>query len=150
MLVLPILPDKLRVPLDKIVSDGVVICSYPGVVAVVRPMDLEVMSRWNDAFPGEKGRSTAATTLVFDQLDAIEGLLMDDGQGNRVAFDATNPIHRRSLPMDMRSGIFLTLKNRGTVSEAQEKNSDSPSGSGGTRGTQSSPAGAAPSESATS
>src|SRR3954468_3761897 len=108
MLILPILPDVMRIALDRVVSDDVVICTYPGVVAVVRPMDLEVMSRWNDAFPKETGRSLAATTLVFDQLVAIEGLEMkDEATGQAAPFDPANAIHKRSIPMDMRSGIFL-------------------------------------------
>jgi hypothetical protein len=137
--------------LDKYEEEGTVICSYPGVVAIVRPMDLEVMSRWNDAFPKATGRSLAATTLVFDQLLGIEGLSMkDEATKTLVPFDATNAVHKRSIPMDMRSGIFLALKKRGTVSDAQESKSGSPSDSGGTSGSESSPAVGAASASATS
>lgn len=150
MITLPILPDELRVPLDKIEIDGVVVGEYPGAVAVARPFDLIEASKWNDAFPGATSRSLAATTLVFDQLIRIEGLEMQGKDGAPVPFDPSNPAHKKSLPMAIRSAIYLALRTRATLPGEAEKNSDSPSGSGGTVGSESSPVAAVASAPGTS
>lgn len=150
MITLPILPDELRVPLDKIEIDGVVVGEYPGATAVVRPFDLFEASKWNDAFPGASARSVAATTLVFDQLIRIEGLEMKGKDSEPAPFDPKNAVHKKSLPMAIRSAIYLALRTRATLPGEAEKNSDSPSASDGTSGTSSSPAEGAPSGSATS
>jgi len=141
---LPILPDTMRVDLTRIVVRGkkidpttgaiesdAVICEYPGVVAIVRPLDLEASSRWTDEFPGADHRAWAATKLVKDQLVGFDGLTMKEGETD-VEYNPKNERHFRSLPMDMRSGIFISLRDRASVSEETEKNSESPSGLDGT------------------
>jgi len=75
---------------------------------------------------------------------------MTNPDGTTVPFDASNIIHKRSLPMGMRTGIFLALKQRAELSESQDSKYASPSVSGGTSDTGSSPAAGAASESATS
>ncbi len=122
MFTVEILPDEMRIPLDKYEVEGVVICECPGVVAVVQPLDLIVASKWNDAWPTDQGRSFAITTLVFDQLIRIEGLEMVDGSGAAIPFDKTNPVHRRSLPMRIRTAIYSALRNRAELTGEQEKN----------------------------
>lgn len=141
---LPILPDTMRVDLSRIAlkakAEGAeaegeaVICEYPGVVAIVRPLDLEASSRWSDEFPNADHRAWAATKLVKDHLVSFEGLSCKDGDDD-VPFDVKNERHFRSLPMDMRSGIFIALRDRASIDEETEKNSDLPSVSGGTSGT---------------
>jgi len=141
---LPVLPETMRVDLTRIVIKGkkldpetgnvepdAVICEYPGVTAIVKPLDLETSSRWNDEFPGAGHRAWAATKLVKDHLIGFDGLTMKDGDAD-VPFDIKDERHFRSLPMDMRSGIFISLRDRASVSEETEKNSESPSGSDGT------------------
>jgi hypothetical protein len=150
MFTLPILPDELRIPLDTIEIDGVVVGEYPGVTAIVKPFDIVSASKWNDAFPGATRRSEAATQLVFDQLIRIEGLEMKGKDGKAEDFDPKNAFHRMSLPMAMRSAIYLALRTRATLPGEAEKNSDSPSDSDGTSGSASSPAEAVASGSATS
>lgn len=126
----------MRVPLDSVVAGNITI-EYPGVTAVVAPLGLEETSRWNDAFPldiaGNRSMpSQAATSLVLQQLIRIEGLTMKDADGNDQPFDAKNPVHVRSIPMDMRSAIYLALLRRADLAGDTEKNSGSPSVSGGT------------------
>ena len=130
---LPILPDTMRVDLTRITLKATadsatppVICEYPGVVAIVRPLDLEASSRWTDEFPGVDHRAWAATKLVKDHLTGFDGLTMKDGDAD-VPFDPANEKHFRSLPMDMRSGIFIALRDRASIDEGTEKNSESPS-----------------------
>lgn len=160
---LPILPAELRIPLDRLTTtvevpadDGapstreIVTGEFPGVVAVVRPLGLEEESQWHDAFPGADHRSQAATSLVFQQLVRIDGLEMATPDGGAGPFDPTNADHRRSLPMAIRSAIYLALVSRAAVGAVLEKNSDSPSGSDGTSDTASSSADGAASASATS
>lgn len=155
MVTLPVLPEELRVDLTKVEAPDengkpLTLCEYPGVVAYVRPLDLESASRWRDQFPNDRARAVAATQLVHDQLIRIEGLLMADDAGNTVPFDKANDRHWRSLPMDIRSVLYLKIGERATIAETEQKNSDSPSGSGGMTGSESSPAVAALSGSATS
>jgi hypothetical protein len=135
MLVLPVLPDELRIPLDK--------AGYEGVVAVVKPLDVETQSKWHDAFPGENKDSESATALVKQQLVQLEGLNLRDSAGAITPYNHADPLHWRSVPMRMRTAIYLKLMERATVGEELEKNSDLPSGSGGTSGTESSAAEAA-------
>lgn len=145
MFTLPILPDELRIPLDRLtttveipngeagtLSKTIVVGEFPGCVAVARPLGLEEQSKWHDAFPGQDHQSQAATALVFQQLLRIEGLAMKSSSGAE-AFDPANPAHRRSLPMAIRSEVYNKLFERGSVGEELEKNSDSPSASDGTR-----------------
>ena len=149
MLTLPILPPELSLPLGKFTVDGDVICNYEGVVAVVRPLDVMTSSMWADRFPEEK-RAEAATTLVFEQLIRIEGLNMALGGHDPEPFDVANVLHRNSIPMDMRSAIYLALRKRATVGIELEKNSDLPSVSGGIPNGADTPAVDAASETATS
>lgn len=135
MLTLSALPDELRIPLDRVEIDGldgkkVVLCEYPGVVAVVRPPDLIEKSRWNDAFPNEKLRSEASTRLVLDQLLRIEGFGIRVN-GTDEPFDVKNPIHQRSIPFEMRNGILFNLRTRMDVSEAQSGTGSSPASTTG-------------------
>lgn len=149
---LPVLPDTMRVDLTRVVIKGkkidpetggiepdVVICEYPGVTAIVKPLDLEASSKWNDEFPGAGHRAWAATKLVKDHLLGFDGLTMKDGEAD-APFDIANERHFRSLPIDMRTGIFISLRDRASVSEETEKNSESPSGSGGMSTSANSPA----------
>lgn len=147
---LPVLPPELRVPLDECVVNDVVVARYPGVVAVVRPLSIEEESTWHDAFPGVDHASQAATSLVFQQLIRIEGLVVTGADGTDAPFDPANPEHKRSFPMAMRSVVYRALVSRAEVGDGLEKNSDSPSGSGGTSDTAASSADAAASGSATS
>lgn len=162
MFTLPILPDELAIPLDRItstveVSDGaggtvtkpLVVGEFPGCVAVVRPLGLDEQSAWHDAFPGADHRSQAATALVFQQLLRIDGLAMKGPAGEPVPFNKDDLAHRRSLPMAIRSEVYAKLFERSAVSEGLEKNFDSPSASDGTSDTASSPADGAASGSAT-
>ncbi|MDQ6770534.1 MAG: hypothetical protein M3Z54_11170 [Gemmatimonadota bacterium] len=137
-----ILPDEIVIPLDA--------AGFKGVAAVARPLDVIDASKWRDAFPTEAGRNIAATELVRAQLIRIEGMVMKAADGSTVSYDHTNPKHFRSIGVAMRNAIYNGLMERASVSEEQEKNSDSPSVSGGTSGTESSPAAAAASEPATS
>lgn len=140
MFALPILPDEMRVPLDRYISGDTVICEYPGVTAVVRPLDLVEQSKWTDAFPDPNAeRSLAATTLALNHLLGLEGLKMQGPNGELVPYDPANHTHRRSIRMDMRSALFLALRGRASVSGVLEKNSDSPSDSDGTNDTATSP-----------
>jgi len=138
---LPILPDTMRVDLTRVVLKGKpetsgqtaperVVCEYPGVIAIVKPLDLEASSRWTDEFPGDDHRAWGATKLVKDHLIGFDGLTMKDGDTD-VPFDPANERHFRSLPMDMRSGIFIALRDRASIDEGTEKNSESPSASDG-------------------
>ena len=125
----------MRVDLTRITlkaNAAVAICEYPGVVAIVKPLDLEASSRWSDEFPDADHRAWAATKLVKDHLVGFDGLMMQDEAGTEVAFDVANEKHFRSLPMDIRSGIFISLRDRASISEETEKNSESPSASDGT------------------
>jgi hypothetical protein len=138
-----ILPDEITIPLDD--------AGFKGVVAVVRPLDVIDASKWRDAFPAESsGRNIAATELVRAQLIRIDGMVMKAADGSKVPYDHSNPHHFRSIGVVMRNAIYNGLMDRVSVSEEQEKNSDSPSVSGGTSGTESSPAAAAASAPATS
>lgn len=137
-----ILPDEIRIPLDA--------AGFPGVVAVARPLDVNDASKWRDAFPTEAGRNVAATELVRQQLIGLEQLEMKGADGAAVPYDHSNPKHFRSIGVAMRNAIYNGLMERVNVSEGQEKNSDSPSVSGGTSGTASSPVAAVASEPATS
>jgi hypothetical protein len=83
-------------------------------------------------------------------LIRIDGMEMKAADGTKVLYDHSNPKHFRSIGVVMRNAIYNGLMERVNVSEEQEKNSDSPSVSGGTSGTESSPAAAAASEPATS
>ena len=103
----------MRVPLDK--------AGFAGVVAIVRPLDVEDSSRWTDAFPDEKARNLAATQLVKQQLIRIEGLEMKHGDSS-VPYDHTNPSHWRSLPLAMRNPIYAGIMANVSISGDQEKN----------------------------
>lgn len=131
MYALPILPDEMRVPLDE--------AGLAGVVAVLRPLDVEEQAKWNDAFPGQKERNTAAVALVRQQLLRLEGLEFVQGD-QRVSYDRDNPLHFRSLPTDAVAEMYGRLIARSVVPEVLEKNSDSPSVSGGTSGGDATPA----------
>ena len=134
-----ILPDEIAIPLDD--------AGFSGVVAVVRPLDVIDASKWRDAFPAESGgRNTAANELVRAQVIRIDGMVMKAADGRLAPYDPKNPQHFRSMGVAMRNAIYSGLMERANVSEEQEKNSDSPSGSGGTSGTESSPAAAAANE----
>lgn len=141
MFTLPILPDEIRIPLDryevepaKAGDPPVVICEYPGVVAYARPFDIEAASKYNDAIAtAPTSRSLQATAVVHAHLTRIEGLDMQDpATGAAIPFDIANKAHKRSVPMDMRDAIYLALRSRATLSAVTEKNSGSPSVSGGT------------------
>ncbi len=150
MFTLPILPAEMRVSLDPFTAEGNEICRYGGVAAVVRPLGLDEQSAWRDAFPDATRRSQAATALVFQQLVRMDGLAMTTADGAVTAFDPANAEHRRSMPEPMRTAIYLALIGRSVLGEDAEKNCDLPSDSGGTSGTDTSSAAAAPTASATS
>lgn len=141
MFTLPILPEEIRIPLDRYEVEGedgkspVVICEYPGVTAYARPFDLETASRYNDEVFGDDaaGRSLAATLVVFRNVTRIDGFGMQDPEtGKVVPFDASNTAHKRSIPMKMRDAIYLAIRKRAELPAVTEKNSVSPSVSGGT------------------
>jgi hypothetical protein len=143
MYVIPALPDEIRVPCDDV--------GYPGVVAVARPIDLEDKSRWADAFPNlDLTGGEAATAMVKQQLIRVDGLSVQDANGAVTPYDHGNALHWRSLPMAIRTRVFNSLFARSTLTGEQEKNSDLPSGSGGTSGTENSPAAPAVNDVATS
>ncbi|HEX5437153.1 MAG TPA: hypothetical protein VFW98_08335 [Gemmatimonadaceae bacterium] len=112
-MLLPILPDTLRIPCGE---------AYPGLIAVVRPMDLEDKARWFDATAGEVGSSLAAVEAVRRQLVTIEGLAVEAADGTTVSFDATNHAHFRALPMALITPIFTALIERTALHEDHRKN----------------------------
>jgi hypothetical protein len=149
MFTLPILPEELRVDLTKVEmpdekGNPVTLCKYPGVVAYVQPLDLVAGDQWREEFPPEKrgangANQVAMTALVRSQLRRIEGLEMKDADGARIPFDVSKPRHFESLPPDMRNVLYIKIIDRATLSETDQKNSDSPSDSGGTRAMEASP-----------
>lgn len=154
----PILPDEIRIPLDRYEVAGepgkppALICEYPGVVAWAKPFDLEAASRWNDELFGDnpEGRSLSSTLLVFRHLTRIENFGMVDPESGAVTpFDINNKAHKRSIPMKMRDAIYLAIRKRADLPAVTEKNSASPSVSGGTTNGASTPAVVAVSEPAT-
>jgi hypothetical protein len=153
---LPILPTELRIDLTKVESPDaagrpVTLCQYPGVVAYVQPLDLESGDRWREEYPPEKrgAAQSAMTGLVRMQLRRIEGLEMEDAEGNKVPFDVNDPRHFQSLPPDLRNVLYIRIIDRATLSETDQKNSGSPSDSDGMSSSESSPVVAATSELAT-
>ncbi|MFL5481136.1 MAG: hypothetical protein ACJ8AK_03020 [Gemmatimonadaceae bacterium] len=123
MITLPILEDELRIPLDE--------AGFPGVVAVVRPLDIVDASKWRDAFPTDDAKNAAATELVRAQLVRIEGMQMRQKGSSPVPYDHSDPRHFRSIPPGIRNAIYNGLMSEVNVSGEQEKNSEPPSGSDG-------------------
>jgi len=138
----PILADEAKLPLDK--------AGFAGVVAVIRPIDVVDASKWRDAFPTDNARNAASTELVRQQLIRIENFALRAPDGSTVPYDHSNVKHFRSIPLTMRTAIYVGLMENVSISGDQEVKSDSPSDSGGTSGMESSPAEAAASEPGTS
>jgi hypothetical protein len=137
MFTLPILPDEIVVPLGPFTVPGaegpVDICNYPGVVAYVAPFDVEEASRLNDLKASEPNNTALhATRTVLRLVKRIEGLGMQDPETKEtIPFDINNPKHKRSIPYDIRNAIYIKLRERAELAAVTEKNSASPSVSGG-------------------
>lgn len=114
-MLLPVLPDELRVDLAP--------HGLPGVVAVLRPFDIEDKARWFDAVGGNIESHEAAVVAVRRQLIALEGVTAQRADGAAEPFDAKNPAHVRSLPY---AGVvvpcFLALLSGASLSEDARKN----------------------------
>jgi hypothetical protein len=128
---LPILPDEISIDLSK--------KWRPGVCAIARPPDVVEAGEFLEAMRGAELSSTVrALSLVRQQLLRVEG---PDGKIITVGeldepFDPKNEIHlRRAMPVDALFEIYNELHDFIFLPEVTEKNSDSPSGSGGTRST---------------
>jgi hypothetical protein len=119
-----LLPETIRIDLSPVDA-----ALWGGIVAIVRPVDVEEFSRWLDQFPGEDAARESAVILVKAQLLRMEGA---DVEG--VPFDPKDPKHFRSVFSLKRKGvagvllIYNELLSRARVDGDAEKNSDSPSG----------------------
>jgi hypothetical protein len=124
-----LLPNEVRVDLSEVDA-----ALWGGIVAVVRPLDVEELMRWVDSFPGEDTRREAAVVLVKRQLVNIEGPVDFEG----AAYDPKDVVHFKSLFSAARKGpaaimqIYTELVDRSRLDGEAEKNSSSPSDSGTT------------------
>lgn len=131
MIRLSILPETIRIDLGKFETkaDDAAAPEYPfaGAWAIAKPLDIDGIAKWRDAFPGADTRNVSAVACVRQQLVGIEGLAMKDAAGNDAPYDHANALHYRSLPSPLVGFIFGELLERGTLPERLEKNSASPS-----------------------
>jgi hypothetical protein len=120
-MLLTLLPDELSVPCAEQAG--------PGVVIVVRPLDLEDKARWYTACLAEGldvGSPPASVRAVKLQLVRVEGVTVVYDAGTpaerRVAFDAADPQHFRVLPMAAVLHAFGVMYDRSTLTETQRGN----------------------------
>lgn len=113
-MLLPILPETVDVPLDA--------AGYPGLVAVVRPMDVLRKAQWFAAIRDmDPIPSTAEACRMC--LVTIKGVMVTDSSGTApVPFDGQNAAHFRSLPFEMLAPIGSAILSRTTLSEAAAGN----------------------------
>jgi len=123
---LTVLPDVVRFDLGTYAEDETPdVHPFEGLTAVCKPLDTETWAAWCDAWPTDETQRKAMTVLVKQQLVTIEGI--DAAHGG--PYDHAK--HFRALPISLVGAIYKQLWDRSTLSEQQEKNSDSPSGSDG-------------------
>jgi hypothetical protein len=110
---LPVLPDEIAIDMAP--------HGFAGVVAVVRPMDVEEKARWFDAVEGDISTTRAGVVAVQRQLVRVEGVEADT-DGVRVPFDPRNPKHFGALPLAFITPVFNALVDRFALSEDARKN----------------------------
>ena len=148
---LTVLPETIRYPLAEYADDDgghPYADADPPLVAVYRPLSVEALAAWGDAWRLDELPRQAIVALVRQQLVTIEGLVMEDG-GTEMPYEHGNPRHFASLPFAIVHAIYRQLDRRASLSPEQKKSSGSPSGSAGTTSSAHSPAASAPSPSAT-
>lgn len=125
------LPDEIRVELG---SDS----KLPGCTALLRPMDVEDKARLSDDAIGGVGnlavmtRAVKRALITIDGLEVVEPAPKGEKERKPVRFNPRNETHWRGFPFEAVEVLFGRLTERTELTEEQEKNSDSPSGSGGT------------------
>lgn len=129
---LTILPDAVRFDLGGYAEDATPdVHPYAGYTAVCKPLDTETIATWHDMFPTDETRHAAASMLVKQQLIAIEGIPVEQGG----PYDHATHWRALGATLDGRniiSLIYVKLWERANLSEQQEKNFVSPSGSDNT------------------
>lgn len=124
---IPILPDETRCPLDQ--------GQLPGAVAVLRPLDQLAVANHRQGVLDGMPVLVAARATVRRQLLRIEGLEVGETAEGAVPFDPGSDAHWRALPYEAVDLMDRHLWARAALTEAQAKNSDSPSASAVTTAT---------------
>lgn len=135
MFVLPVLPETIRVPLDDWTETDEkgkthTHSLYPGCTAFARPLEAIALAQYIEAFP--KQTMVSLYTIARERIVRIEGVQMQEPDGSRVPFDAKNRLHLESIGERALVLVYRAIMTRAELIEADEKNSASPSASGGT------------------
>lgn len=113
-MLLPILPEAVECPLDKV--------GLAGCVAVYRPMDVYDKSRWFDETSFRVMSAEAQVYAVRRQLVALRGLEIENEDKTRGAFDPANDAHFKALPVEVVGAIFGDMLERTQLTEGERKN----------------------------